>query len=73
MMQPRPVPQAILALLLVVLFCPRVAGLDPSRKISQYGRNMWRIQDGFACSAGSHYPNSGWLSLGRHGRGTGPL
>ena len=45
-MKPQLVPQAILVFLLVVLFCPRVAGLDPSRKISQYGHNMWRIQDG---------------------------
>src|SRR3974377_534630 len=41
------VRQAILILLLVVLFSPRVAGLDPSRKISQYGHSMWRIQDGY--------------------------
>jgi signal transduction histidine kinase/ligand-binding sensor domain-containing protein len=43
----RLVPHAILGLLLVAVFSPRVAGLDPSRKISQYGHNMWRIQDGY--------------------------
>jgi signal transduction histidine kinase/ligand-binding sensor domain-containing protein len=46
-MKPRLVPQIILVFLLVALFCGRVAGLDPSRKISQYGHNMWRIQDGY--------------------------
>ena len=40
-------PQTILSFLLVAVVCPRVAGLDPSRKISQYGHNMWRIQDGY--------------------------
>jgi len=38
---------SILGLMLIALVCPRVAGLDPSRKISQYGHSMWRIQDGF--------------------------
>jgi signal transduction histidine kinase/ligand-binding sensor domain-containing protein len=46
-MKPRLVPQIILVFLLAALFCGRVAGLDPSRKISQYGHNMWRIQDGY--------------------------
>jgi signal transduction histidine kinase/ligand-binding sensor domain-containing protein len=46
-MKRRLAPQTVLAFLLVALFCPRVAGLDPSRKISQYGHNMWRIQDGY--------------------------
>ena len=46
-MKPHLVPQTILVFLLVALFCPRVAGLDPSRKISQYGHNTWRIQDGY--------------------------
>ena len=46
-MKPRLAQQTILAFLLVALFCPRVAGLDPSRKISQYGHKMWRIQDGY--------------------------
>src|SRR5262245_19235818 len=31
----------------MAVLCPKVAGLDPSRKISQYGHNMWRIQDGY--------------------------
>jgi signal transduction histidine kinase/ligand-binding sensor domain-containing protein len=46
-MKPRLVPQTILGFLLVALVCPGAAGLDPSRKISQYGHNMWRIQDGY--------------------------
>jgi signal transduction histidine kinase/ligand-binding sensor domain-containing protein len=46
-MKPRLVPHTILGFLLAALFCGRVAGLDPSRKISQYGHNMWRIQDGY--------------------------
>ena len=46
-MKPRLAPQTILVFLLVALFCPRVAALDSSRKISQYGHNMWRIQDGY--------------------------
>src|SRR5215475_9796606 len=41
------VPQTILGFLLVTLVCPEVAGLAPSRKISQYGHSMWRIQDGY--------------------------
>ena len=45
-MKPHLAPQTILVFLLVALFSPRVAGLDSSRKISQYGHNMWRIQDG---------------------------
>lgn len=47
MMKPRLVPHTILGFLLVALFCGRVSGIDPSRKISQYGHNMWRIQDGY--------------------------
>ena len=46
-MKTQVVPQAILCFLIVVLACPDVAGLDPSRKISQYGHSMWRIQDGY--------------------------
>src|SRR5215510_3127361 len=46
-MKPRLVPQTILRFLLVALVCPVAAGLDSSRKISQYGHNMWRIQDGY--------------------------
>ena len=46
-MKPRLMSHTILGLLLVALFCGRVAGLDPSRKISQYGHKMWRIQDGY--------------------------
>jgi len=38
---------SILGFVLMAIVCPRVAGLDPSRKISQYGHSMWRIQDGF--------------------------
>src|SRR5262245_16077255 len=41
------VSQTILGFLLVMLVSPEVVGLDPSRKISQYGHNMWRIQDGY--------------------------
>jgi signal transduction histidine kinase/ligand-binding sensor domain-containing protein len=46
-MKPSLVPQIMLGFLLVVLVCPHLAGLDPSRKISQFGHNMWRIQDGY--------------------------
>src|SRR5215471_15625439 len=46
-MRLRLVAQTILGFLFVALVCPEVAGLDPSRKISQYGHNMWRIQDGY--------------------------
>jgi signal transduction histidine kinase/ligand-binding sensor domain-containing protein len=46
-MRLRLVAQTILGFLLVALVCPEVAGLDPSRKISQYGHSMWRIQDGY--------------------------
>jgi signal transduction histidine kinase/ligand-binding sensor domain-containing protein len=46
-MKSRLVLKTILGLLLVSLLCPEVAGLDPSQKISQYGHNMWRIQDGY--------------------------
>ena len=46
-MKARLVPQTILGFVLVVLVCSDVAGLNPSRKISQYGHNMWRIQDGY--------------------------
>jgi len=38
---------SILAFLFVALVCPGAVGLDSSRKISQYGHNMWRIQDGY--------------------------
>jgi signal transduction histidine kinase/ligand-binding sensor domain-containing protein len=41
------VPPTILCFLLVALICPEAAGLDPSRKVSQYGHSMWRIQDGY--------------------------
>ena len=47
LMKPRVVPRAILGFLLIALICPRVAGLNSSRRISQYGHNMWRIQDGY--------------------------
>jgi signal transduction histidine kinase/ligand-binding sensor domain-containing protein len=50
-MKPQLMPNAILGCLFVALFCGRVAGLDPSRKISQYGHNMWRIQDGYLPAA----------------------
>jgi len=46
-MKLRYVIQTVLGFLLVALVCPDVAGLDPSRKISQYGHNTWRIQDGY--------------------------
>src|SRR5215813_572390 len=46
-MKLRLMPHAILCFFLMALFSPKVAGLDPSRKISQYGHNMWRIQDGY--------------------------
>jgi len=46
-MRLRLVAQTMLGFLLVALVCPEVAGLDPSRKISQYGHSMWRIQDGY--------------------------
>src|SRR5215467_7058611 len=46
-MKPRLVLQTILGFLFVALVCPGARGLDSSRKISQYGHNMWRIQDGY--------------------------
>src|SRR5215813_9628952 len=46
-MNPHLVARTILGFLVVALVCPGVAGLDPSRRISQYGHNMWRIQDGY--------------------------
>jgi signal transduction histidine kinase/ligand-binding sensor domain-containing protein len=46
-MNPHLVARTILGFLVVALVCPGVSGLDPSRKISQYGHNMWRIQDGY--------------------------
>jgi hypothetical protein len=36
------------ALLLLLAGCARQGfGLDPNRRLSQYGHNAWRIQDGF--------------------------
>ena len=32
---------------LILLMCAKAQPLDPSRKISQYGHNVWRIQDGY--------------------------
>ena len=46
-MKPRLVPRAILGLLLLALVSPGATALDTARKISQYGHNMWRIQDGY--------------------------
>jgi ligand-binding sensor domain-containing protein len=46
-MKPPLLAPAILVFLLLVFSCPGLAGLDPSRKVSQYGHNMWRIQDGY--------------------------
>src|SRR5215469_545576 len=38
-------PRGMLCILLA-LACSAAAALDPSRRISQYGHTMWRIQDG---------------------------
>jgi signal transduction histidine kinase/ligand-binding sensor domain-containing protein len=46
-MKPPRISQTFLCLVLVALAYPGAAGLDPSRKISQYAHNMWRIQDGY--------------------------
>src|SRR5215475_4502671 len=40
-------PAVLCWFLILLLACPEAAGLDPSRKISQYGHNTWRIQDGY--------------------------
>src|SRR5215472_5090362 len=32
---------------LILLMCAKAQPLDPSRKISQYGHYVWRIQDGY--------------------------
>jgi signal transduction histidine kinase len=67
-MKPRLVPQTILCFLIVALVCPRVAGLDPSRKISQYGHNMWRIQDGYLSASPEAIAQTkdGYLWIGTH-------
>jgi signal transduction histidine kinase/ligand-binding sensor domain-containing protein len=66
--KPRLVTQAILGLMLLPLFCPAVAALDPSRKISQYGHNMWRIQDGYlpAPPEAIAQTEDGYLWIGTH-------
>ena len=46
-MKTRFAAQCVLSLLVVAFACRNAAGLDPSLKISQYGHNMWRIQDGY--------------------------
>jgi signal transduction histidine kinase/ligand-binding sensor domain-containing protein len=46
-MKLRLISQAFLCFALVALTWAGAAGLDPSRKISQYAHNMWRIQDGY--------------------------
>jgi signal transduction histidine kinase/ligand-binding sensor domain-containing protein len=38
---------SILGFVVMALVCPRLVALDHSRKITQYGHSMWRIQDGF--------------------------
>src|SRR5215468_8285586 len=32
---------------LLAIVCPTALSLDHSRRISQYGHHMWRIQDGY--------------------------
>jgi signal transduction histidine kinase/ligand-binding sensor domain-containing protein len=66
--KPRLMTLAILGLMLVPLLCPAVAGLDPSRKISQYGHNMWRIQDGYlpASPEAIAQTKDGYLWIGTH-------
>jgi hypothetical protein len=39
--------RGILGTALLAFVCPRASPLDHSRKISQYGHNLWRIQDGY--------------------------
>src|SRR6516162_6192231 len=40
-------PISVLCTALLSFVCPRASPLDHSRQISQYGHNMWRIQDGY--------------------------
>jgi hypothetical protein len=63
-MKPRLVPQTILGFLLVALVCPEVAGLDLSRKISQFRNNMWRIQDGYLPVPRKPLPKQGMVIYG---------
>lgn len=67
-MRPRLLAQAILAFLFVPLLCRGAAGLDPSRKISQYGHTMWRIQDGYlpAPPEAIAQTTDGYLWIGTH-------
>jgi len=39
--------RSVLCIALISLMSREALPLDPSRKISQYGHNMWRIQDGY--------------------------
>jgi signal transduction histidine kinase/ligand-binding sensor domain-containing protein len=62
------ISQAFLCLLLTALTCPGAAGLDPSRKISQYAHNMWRIQDGYLPAPPEAIAQTadGYLWIGTH-------
>src|SRR5262249_20855009 len=46
-MRRRLFPASIFWTTLILFACPSVSPLDRSSKISQYGHNMWRIQDGY--------------------------
>ena len=46
-MRRRLFPASIFWTTLILFVCPSVSPLDRSSKISQYGHNMWRIQDGY--------------------------
>jgi len=67
-MKARLISQTFLCLVLVALGCPGVAGLDPSRKISQYAHNMWRIQDGYLPAPPEAIAQTvdGYLWIGTH-------
>jgi len=58
--------RAIVALGLLVAWCPCAFALDPSLDISQYAHTAWRIRDGFAKGAVSVFAQTpdGYLWLG---------
>jgi signal transduction histidine kinase/ligand-binding sensor domain-containing protein len=67
-MKLRRISQGFLCLVLTALTCPGATGLDPSRKISQYAHNMWRIQDGYLPAPPEAIAQTadGYLWIGTH-------
>src|SRR5580658_1582817 len=58
--------RAVVALVVLVAWCPCAFALDPSLDISQYAHTAWRIRDGFAKGAVSVFAQTldGYLWLG---------